>query len=149
VLSFSWSFSKWCWPLFYAAAYSEHLLSEFDIMSLFRGGSDLAMQGVLVGIGAALSEEMLWRGLLLSALAQSRLGFWGAALVSTALWVASHDRLWGLPLGLTQALLLLLEFSALFLKGIFFSWLLWRTGSLRPAILCHALDDFLHLSVRF
>ena len=34
---------------------------------------------LVVGIGAPLSEELLFRGFLLSALARSRLGFAGAA----------------------------------------------------------------------
>ena len=31
----------------------------------------------------------------------------------------------------------------MFLIGLFFSWLLWRTGSLRVAIFCHALYNSL------
>jgi membrane protease YdiL (CAAX protease family) len=30
-----------------------------------------------------------------------------------------------------------------FLIGIYFSWLLWRTGSLRVALFCHALYNSL------
>ena len=30
-----------------------------------------------------------------------------------------------------------------FLIGMFFSWLLWRTGSLRVAIVCHAVYNSL------
>ena len=39
---------------------------------------------LVVGIGAPLSEELLFRGFLLSALAGSRVGFWGGALITTA-----------------------------------------------------------------
>ena len=31
----------------------------------------------------------------------------------------------------------------MFLIGLFFSWLLWRTGSLRVPIFCHALYNTL------
>ena len=29
--------------------------------------------------------------------------------------------------------------AEVFLIGLYFSWLLWRTGSLFPALVCHAL----------
>jgi membrane protease YdiL (CAAX protease family) len=82
---------------------------------------------LVVGVGAPLSEELLFRGFLMSALARSRLGFTGAALLTTGLWTALHA---GYSLaGIVEV----------FLIGLYFSWLLWRTGSLRVAIFCHAL----------
>jgi membrane protease YdiL (CAAX protease family) len=37
-----------------------------------------------------------------------------------------------------------------FLIGMFFSWLLWRTGSLRVAIFCHAIyNSLVVLVLRF
>jgi membrane protease YdiL (CAAX protease family) len=85
-----------------------------------------------------LSEELLFRGFLLSALARTALGFWGAALVATLLWTAMHV---GYSLtGIVEV----------FIIGMFFSWLLWRTGSLRVAIFCHALYNLLIvLGLRF
>jgi membrane protease YdiL (CAAX protease family) len=87
---------------------------------------------VVLAIGAPLSEELIYRGFLLSALARTRLGFWGAALVVTAVWTALHD------------------YSAFGVVGVFMmgpvlSWLLWRTGSLRVTIFCHALNNALAL----
>jgi membrane protease YdiL (CAAX protease family) len=88
----------------------------------------------VVGLGAPLSEELLFRGFLLSALTRP-LGFWGAALLANAPWTALH---WGYSsVGLTQV----------FVIGLFFSWLLWRTGSLRVPILCHAAFNGLVLLV--
>ncbi len=84
-------------------------------------GPDGALAAAVIGIGAPLSEELLFRGFLLSALAQTRLGFWGAALIATALWTSLH-------IGYTA--IGIIEVS---LIGLFFSWLLWRTGSLRVA----------------
>jgi membrane protease YdiL (CAAX protease family) len=86
---------------------------------------------MVVGVGAPLAEELLFRGFLLSALARSRLGFWGAAIVSTGLWTALH-------VGYSLAGVI-----EVFLIGIYFSWLLWRTGSLRVALFCHALYNSL------
>jgi membrane protease YdiL (CAAX protease family) len=86
---------------------------------------------LVVGVGAPLSEELLFRGFLLSALAGSRVGFWGGALITTGLWTALH-------VGYSTA-----GIVEVFLIGLFFSWLLRRTGSLRVAIFCHALYNSL------
>jgi uncharacterized protein len=96
---------------------------------LFGDSGLLAL--LVVGVGAPLSEELLFRGFLLSALARSRLGFWGGALLSTTLWTSLHAGY--SAVGIVEV----------FLIGIFFSWLLWRTGSLRVAIFCHALYNSL------
>ncbi len=79
-----------------------------------------------IGIGAPLSEELLFRGFLLPALSRSRLGFAGAALVTTAAWAALH---------FTYSIFGLAE---VFLIGLYFSWLVWRTGSLWVPMFCHA-----------
>ena len=72
------------------------------------------------------------------ALAQSRLGFWGAALISSLLWTALH------------AGYSLVGLAEVFAIGLFLSWLLWRTGSLRVAIFCHALyNSLIVLALRF
>lgn len=80
-----------------------------------------------IGIGAPLSEELLFRGFLLPAFARSPLGFSGAAFVTTAAWTALH---------FSYSVFGLLE---VFLIGLYFSWLLWRTGSLWVPIVCHAV----------
>lgn len=77
-------------------------------------------------VGAPLSEELLFRGFLLSALAQTRLGYFGASLVTTLGWTVLHAGYSGL--GLVEV----------FLAGLFFSWLLWRTGNLWVPLICHA-----------
>lgn len=82
---------------------------------------------IVVGFGAPLMEEFLFRGFLQSALAGSRLGFVGASIVSTALWTLLHY-------GYTTAGLI-----EVFLIGLYFCWLLWRSGSLWLPLICHAL----------
>ena len=80
-----------------------------------------------IGLGAPLSEELLFRGLLLRPLAATRLGFWPTAVLVCLAWTALH---WGYSaVGLAEV----------FAIGLFLSWVLWRTGSLRVPILCHAL----------
>ena len=93
---------------------------------------------LVVGVGAPLSEELLFRGFLLSALAGSRIGFWPGALITTGLWTALHA-------GYSTV-----GIAEVFLIGLFFSWLLWRTGSLRVAIFCHALyNSLIVLALRY
>lgn len=86
---------------------------------------------IAVGIGAPLSEELLFRGFLQSALAQTRLGFLGASIATTAVWTLLHASY--SVLGLTQVALV----------GLYLSWVLWRTGSLRVTMFCHAVYNTL------
>ena len=86
---------------------------------------------LIVGVGAPLSEELLFRGFLQSALTRSRLGFWGGALITTSLWTVLHA-------GYSKV-----GIAEVFLIGMFLSWLLWRTGSLRVTIVCHAVYNSL------
>ncbi len=90
----------------------------------------LAIAGI---VGAPISEELLFRGFLLSALAQSRLGFVGAMLVSNAAWTGLHAQYSLIGLG------------EVFLVGLVQSWLLWRTGSLWVPIISHAIYNGLLL----
>jgi uncharacterized protein len=90
-------------------------------------GSYWPLAAAVMAVGAPLSEELLFRGFLLGALTQTRLGFAGAALISTAAWTALHG-------GYT-----LIGLADVFANGLLFCWLLWRTGSLRVVIFCHAV----------
>lgn len=82
---------------------------------------------VALAIGAPLSEELLFRGYLLHRLKQTRLGFWGAAVVANTGWALLHfNYSW---LGLADV----------FLAGLLFSWALLRTGSIWVPISFHAL----------
>jgi len=88
-----------------------------------------------VGIGAPVSEELLFRGFLLSALARWRGGFWPAALVANVVWTSFH-------LGYSVAGLL-----EVFLGGLFLSWLLWRSGNLWLPIIAHAATNLSFLAL--
>lgn len=91
--------------------------------------SDLAPFMFLIGVvGAPISEELLFRGFLLPVLARSPIGFIGAAVLTSAAWTLMHA--YSIPA--------LIE---IFLLGLFLSWLVWRTGSIRPAIFCHAFNN--------
>ncbi len=88
-----------------------------------------------VAVGAPLSEEILFRGYLLPALVRSRLGIRGAALLSTLAWTALHA-------GYSMA-----GMAEVFLIGLYLCWLVWRTGSLRPPLLCHVAVNSLTLAL--
>lgn len=78
-------------------------------------------------VGAPLSEELLFRGFLQSALARTRLGFANAALITTAAWTLLHASYSIVGLG------------EVFLVGLVLSWLLWQTGSLWVPIISHGI----------
>jgi uncharacterized protein len=102
----------------------EHDLKPFA--SLLR--SDIGwLFAFVIGVGAPFSEELLFRGFLLSALSRTYLGFFGAAFVTTLAWTALHAGYSGF--GLVEV----------FIAGLFFCWILWRTGSLWVPIACHTL----------
>ena len=101
-------------------------------------GRDWLLGLAVVGVGAPLAEEMLFRGFLFSALAATRAGVAGAAVITSATWTALHA-------GYTLSGL-----GEVFLIGLFFSWLVWRTGSLRVAIFCHGLyNSLIVLALRY
>jgi membrane protease YdiL (CAAX protease family) len=80
---------------------------------------------IVLGVGAPLMEELLFRGFLQSALAQ-RAGYLGAAIVTTALWTLLHA-------GYSAAGII--EVAA---AGAVFAFFLWWTGSLWVCIAAHA-----------
>jgi hypothetical protein len=91
-----------------------------------EGPGDLAMLFLAVVVTAALCEEFLFRGLILQLLVR-RAG-WGSAIVwSAALFAIYHlNPVVLLPVGLVGAWLALL---------------VWRSGSLYPAIAAHGLNN--------
>jgi uncharacterized protein len=82
---------------------------------------------IVIGLGAPLSEEILFRGFMFPGLARSRLGFMGAGILSSILWTLLHAG---------YSLFGLLEVLSI---GFYFAWLLVRTGSLWTTIFCHAV----------
>lgn len=81
---------------------------------------------LVVCIGAPVAEEVLFRGFLFAALAKTRLGLIGTAVLTSGFWTALHA-------GYAPAAMI-----EVFGIGLLFSWLLVRTGSLRVTIFCHA-----------
>ena len=78
-----------------------------------------------ITIGAPLAEEFVFRGQIFAALSQTRLGFSGSAVITSALWAALH---------VTEPKHFV---AVIFLMGLVLSWLLVRFGSLWVPIICH------------
>jgi membrane protease YdiL (CAAX protease family) len=89
---------------------------------------DAMSAGFAFVIAAPFAEEILFRGFLLPALTASRLGFWGGASVSSAIWANMH--LLNVGYGV-------LSIGLIFLGGLGLSYLRRRSGTLWPCIVVH------------
>jgi membrane protease YdiL (CAAX protease family) len=94
----------------------------------FDQPATLIVMGVLAVILAPLAEEFVFRGMLFAAFHKT-IGVIGSAILLSALWSVMH---WGYS---SQNLL------ALFLLGLLFAYIVWRTGSLWPAIVGHTANN--------
>lgn len=84
---------------------------------------------LLAVVFAPLAEEFVFRGMLFAAFQKTRLGVIGSAILLSAVWSVMH---WGYS---SQNLV------ALFCLGLLFAYIVWRTGSLWPAVVGHAANN--------
>jgi membrane protease YdiL (CAAX protease family) len=90
---------------------------------------------IIAVVLAPLWEEVTFRGFLLSALAQTRLGFWPAATITSLIWTFLH---WGYTWpGL----------ASVFLAGMGLSWIMQRTASMRAVVVAHGVINAFSLTV--
>ncbi len=78
-------------------------------------------------IGAPIAEELLFRGVLFSALRASPIGAVGAAVVSSAMWAALHVNYSAYGL------------LAIFLVGLYLARVRVTTGTLLAPMVCHGV----------
>jgi uncharacterized protein len=83
-------------------------------------------------IAAPITEELIFRGFLFSAIATSRLGRGAAVVISSAVWAMVH--VGGAPW---------LFVGVIFIMGLILGILLLRFGSLWLTIVCHAVWNLL------
>lgn len=96
------------------------------------------LPALAICVGAPLSEELLFRGFLLTALGSSRWGYWPSATVVALAWTMLHASY--STVGLIEV----------FVIGMFLSWTLKRTGSLLVPLFCHGVyNTGLFLVMRF
>ena len=89
----------------------------------------IAVTAVLVVVGAALSEELLFRGVIFGGLRRS-MSLLPAAVISSLLWALLH---------LTAANIAVVGVLVIF--GLVLAWLYERTGSLWAPICAHAINN--------
>lgn len=90
---------------------------------------------LLAVVMAPLAEEFVFRGLLFTALRNTRLGTLGSAIVLSAIFAVLH---WGYS---SQNLVALMGL------GLLFAYIVWRTGSLWPAVVGHAANNLVAVMV--
>ncbi|MCA1690915.1 MAG: lysostaphin resistance A-like protein [Acidimicrobiales bacterium] len=102
------------------------------VEDLFESAHGVGLVGVVLFavVGAAIVEELFFRGLLLRSL-QRRLGTGGAVAVSAGLFGLSHPQ----PLPAEGQILVMVSLTAL---GVVLAALAVRTGRLGPPIVAHA-----------
>jgi len=95
----------------------------------FDEPATLILMVLLAVVLAPLAEEFVFRGMLFAAFQKTRLGVVGSGLVLSALWSVMH---WGYS---SQNLI------TLFCLGLLFAYIVWRTGSLWPAVVGHGANN--------
>lgn len=95
----------------------------------FDQPATLILMVLLAVVLAPLAEEFVFRGMLFAAFQKTRLGVVGSGIVLSALWSVMH---WGYS---SQNLV------ALFCLGLLFAFIVWRTGSLWPAVVGHGANN--------
>ncbi len=90
------------------------------------------LTALFVGVFAGVFEELLFRGPIQTALMRKTRP-WTAIMVTALIFAAAHLDLHGLPIR--------------FALGIGLGWVVWRTGSIVPAILFHGLYDAVTLGM--
>ena len=103
------------------------VIGDLRVFKELLQGDTAMLALAAIAIGAPLSEELLFRGFLFSGLAKSKLGLVGTGVLTATLWTMLH---FGYSIfGLIEVLTI----------GLYFSWLLVRTGSAWVTIFCHAV----------
>jgi uncharacterized protein len=100
-------------------------LADTQMMLKFAHSPIWWLLGLVAIVGAPIYEELMFRGFLFSALAKSAIGFVGTAVVTSFLWALIH--------GYSVA-----GIGTIFILGLALSAILYRTGSTRVTMACHA-----------
>jgi len=117
--------------------FPEQFSSDLQTFKPLLNSSLWPMAVVVVVIGAPLSEELLFRGLLLNGLARLGAPFWPAAIVTSGLWTVLHMG-YSLP-GLIEVLL----------AGVMLSWTMRLFATVIIPVLAHGLYNLIALSILF
>lgn len=98
-----------------------------DAYKTARSSGTVVLLSIALVVAAPLMEELLFRGFLFPGYARSRLGPWGAILLTSAGWAVMHVQY--------EAFYLV----HIFLLGCAFGWLRWRSNSTLLTVILHAI----------
>jgi membrane protease YdiL (CAAX protease family) len=94
-----------------------------------KAGIDLALLLLGITVIAPIGEELVFRGFLFRALAETRLGAASAIVLTALVWAGLHfDKSW-------------LGMAAMLFTGLVWGWLRWCTQSTLATIAVHALNN--------
>jgi membrane protease YdiL (CAAX protease family) len=92
-----------------------------------RGSGTLVLLAIALIVAAPLMEELLFRGFLFPGYAKSRIGPWGAIVLTAAGWAVMHVQYETFYI------------VQIFVLGCVFGWLRWSSGSTLLTIVLHAV----------
>jgi uncharacterized protein len=92
-----------------------------------RSSGTLVLLAVALILAAPLMEELLFRGFLFPGYARSRVGPWGAILLTSAGWAVMH---------IQYETFYVVQ---IFMLGCVFGWLRWTSGSTLLTVILHAI----------
>lgn len=106
------------------------------VMDAYRSARDsgtIWLFAIALVVAAPLAEEIVFRGFMYRGLAASRVGVAGAILIPSAIWSAMHVQ---------YETFFIVQ---IFILGVVFGWLRWKSGSTWLTIVLHAIINFTSL----
>lgn len=98
-----------------------------------RDSGTLWLVAIALVVAAPLAEELVFRGFMFRGLAESRVGVLGAILIPSAVWAVMHVQY--SPFYILH----------IFIIGLLFGWLRWRSGSTTLTLILHAIINLISL----
>jgi hypothetical protein len=112
-----------------AVSLAAAFISAGNDSDLPKPGLELLLLMIGIMVVAPIAEELIFRGFLYRAVAESRLGVVVAIVLTALVWASLHtDKSW---LGMADT----------FFAGLVWGWLRWRTQSTLVTIAVHALNN--------
>ncbi|MGE5675037.1 MAG: lysostaphin resistance A-like protein [Mycobacterium leprae] len=114
------------------------------VAALFRSfgnytGSEFVLLALVVALAAGVSEELLFRGYLMTRLERARVPGWACVGISALVFGLVHVNGYGILPALSKAIWMGIP------AGLYF----WRRRNLGPLIIAHTLIDFLGFLLTF
>lgn len=105
-----------------------------DAYQTARSSGTLVLLAIALVVAAPLMEELLFRGFLFPGYARSRVGPWGAIVLTSAGWAVMHVQYD------------IFYVAQIFVLGCAFGWLRWSSGSTLLTMILHAIVNTVALA---